>query len=261
MRRDHRRIVRETKLWQHRGTAAFPDGREDIPHMRITSPTRMRTFTSPWTRALVLAGTACALMALSAGPAHADIVGDLVNTVQTTVGATVDTAHDPLDDAVEGGHDAVDDVVSVAHDTVGGAVPPGRDEPAPDPSTHEGPTPGPGTNGSGAGHHSGAGRDSGGAESRATAGRQAAGDVAGPSLVERPGVDPAPAGPNATGGGGSLLDGSLTPPRGPTEPGSRGFGAAPTRFAVTLLVAALAVVVLFHAGALWLRMTDQPSGR
>jgi hypothetical protein len=229
--------------------------------MRITPPIRRRTATTRRTKALVLGATACALLALSAGPAHADTVGDLADTVQTTAGTAVDTVQDTVDGAVQGGHDAVDDAVDAAHDTVGGTVPPGTDEPAPDPSTPEGPAPGGGTNGSGAGHHSGAGHDSEAAGSRAPAGGQVVDDAAGPALVERPGADPAPADPNATGGGGSLLDGSLTPPRGPTEPGAQGFGTAPTRFALTLLVAAIAVVVLFHAGALWLRMTDQPSGR
>jgi hypothetical protein len=233
--------------------------------MRIRPPIRRRIATTRWTRALVLGATACAVLALSAAPAHADTVGGLVDTVQTTV----DTVQDTLDGAVQGGHDAVDDAVSTAHDTVGGTVPPGTDEPAPDPSTPQGPAPGGGTNGSGAGHdsggghHSGAGHDSGAAGARTPAGGQALDDDAGPTLVERPGADPAPTGPDATAGGGSgsLLDGPLTPPRGPTEPGGQRFATAPTRFALSLLVAAIAVVVLFHAGALWLRMTDQPSSR
>jgi hypothetical protein len=212
-------------------------------------------------RALVLGATTCALLVLAAGPAHADTVGDLVDTVQSTVDTTVDTVESTLDGTVDTVHDAVGTTVTAVHDTVGGAVHPGTDEPAPDPTTPEGPAAGGGTSGSGGGQGSGGGHASGPTATHGTVTPPAAAGVTGPALLERSSTDTAPADPTATGTGGSLLDGSLTPPRGPTEPGAPGFGTAQTRFALSLLVAAIAVLVLFHAGALWLRMADQPSSR
>ncbi len=212
--------------------------------MRITSHPRRRSSTALPVRALVLGATTAALLLLTTGAAHADPVGDVLDTVQGTLDDTVDTVQGTLDETVS---QTVDTVTG----TVGGSVHPGTDEP--DPTTPEDPTSGGGTPGSDGGH----GHEPTGSHSAGQGSPSVVVVPAGQAQLESTGGDGVAADPIVTGVGGGL-NGSLTPPRGPAGPVWPGFGTTEGRIALGLLVAAIAVFVLFHAAALWLRMADQP---
>jgi hypothetical protein len=221
--------------------------------MRITSHPRRRSSTALPVRALVLGATTAALLLLTTGAAHADPVSDVLDTVQ----GTVDTVQGTLDDTVDPVQGTVNDTVTHTVDTVqgtvGGSGNPGTDEPAPDPTTPEDPTSGGGTTGPGGGH----GHEATGSHSADQGSPSVVIAAAGPPKLESIGDNGTAADPIATGVGGGL-NGSLTPPRGPAGPAWPGFGTTEGRIALGLLVAAIAVFVLFHAAALWLRIADQP---
>jgi hypothetical protein len=223
--------------------------------MRTSHP-RRRSSTALSIRALVLGATTAALLLLTTGAAHADPVSDVLDTVQGTLDDTVDTVQGTLDDTVDTVQGTVNDTVTNTVDTVqgtvGGSEHPGTDDPAPDPTTPEDPTSGGGATGSDGGH----GHEATGSHS-ADQGSPSVVIAAGPPKLESTGGDGTAVDPSATDVGGGL-SGSLTPPRGPAGPAWPGFGTTGGRIALSLLVAVIAVLVLFHAVALWLRMAGQP---
>jgi hypothetical protein len=248
--------------------------------MRNRPPHRRGSTTTPRPlRAFALAAATGAFLVPGIGAAHAaevvpdppartpsvaSTIGDVLDTVTDTVDDTLDTVDDTVDtvdgtvsDTVDTVDETVDGTVDGVRDAVDDATNPGGDEPpapAPDP-----PAPGDPATGGG-GHGSGGGNGSGGGPNP---GPRAPSDVAGSGQLAATGGDGASIDTTQTGldSGPAVTIRTPVVPADPADPGGFGSDTAHGRFAIGLLAAAIAVLVLFHAAALWLRIANEgPAG-
>jgi hypothetical protein len=234
--------------------------------MRRRARRRREASARPLIRALVLGAAAGAILFLPGVPARADVIGDTVTTVGDAADGTLDGAAAGLEETVEdlgdaaatvgdpvndvGGtvEDTVDPVVDVVDDPVigdGGDTAP--EPPAPDTSQD-----GPGRSGSGAD-----GRARPGADGPPRFGSSAQPEPFGEGIST---MRPGPVDDGRTSSSAAFVQDSAAVDdalSNAPEAGGPSFVTTSGGFALGIVAAVIGVFLLFHAAALWLRISGE----